>query len=95
MSVKGSPLSEKEFTSAIEMLQQFLPKDELERLQPSGPATVYTTMVTLWMLVLQRLGGGKTLNEIVKDVLARSRDLLPTNKRVQEGSLSENWGGYS
>ena len=89
---KENPLSEQEFASAVEMLRELLPDEELDRLQPCGPATVYTTMVTLWMMTLQRLGGGKTLNAIVKDVLAHSRELLPDNKRLREGSLSETSG---
>lgn len=90
-----NPLSEQEFASAVEMLRQLLPEEELNRLQPCGPATVYTTMVTLWMMTLQRLGGGKTLNAIVKDVLSHSRALLPDNKRLREDTLSETSGAYS
>ncbi|MCH7687327.1 MAG: IS4 family transposase [Planctomycetes bacterium] len=88
-------LSTEEFASAVEMLRQLLPDEELERRQPCGPATVYTTMVTLWMMILQRLGGGKTLNAVVKDVLSYSRALLPDNKRLREGTLSETSGAYS
>ena len=88
-------LSEQEFASAVEMLRELLPDDELDRLQPCGPATVYTTMITLWMMTLQRLGGGKTLNAIVKDVLSHSRELLPDNKRLREGTLSETSGAYA
>lgn len=82
MPTEKFPLNENEFTSAIEMLRRIVPDDEPDWMQPAGPATVYTTMVTLWMLTLQRLGGGKTLNEVVKDVLSHSRGLLPKNKRV-------------
>jgi hypothetical protein len=71
-----------------------LPNDKLNQLQPSGSATIYTTMVTLWMMTLQRLGGGKSLNAVVKDVLAYNRDLLPDNKRLREGTLSETSGAY-
>lgn len=88
-------LSEQEFASAVEMLRELVPDEELNRIQPSGPATIYTTMVTLWMMTLQRLGGGKTLNAIVKDVLAHNRALLPDNKRLREGTLSETSGAYS
>lgn len=88
-------LSEQEFASAVEMLRQLLPDAELNRRQPCGPATVYTTMITLWMMTLQRLGGGKTLNAIVNDVLSHSRELLPDNKRLREGTLSETSGAYS
>ena len=90
-----NPLSEQEFASAVEMLRELVPDEELNRIQPSGPATIYTTMVTLWMMTLQRLGGGKTLNAIVKDVLACNRALLPDNKRLREGTLSETSGAYS
>jgi hypothetical protein len=91
---KDDAVKEAELTSAVQMLQQLFPDDELNQFQPSGPGTVYTTMVTLWMLTLQRLGGGKSLNAIVKDVLAHNRDLLPQNKRLDEGTLSENSGAY-
>ena len=51
---------------------------------------VYTNGVTLWMLILQRLGGGKTLKEVISQVLTHDRHLLPDNKRVRENTLSEN-----
>lgn len=89
------PLTEQEFKSAVEVLHQLLSDDELSQVQPSGPATVYTTMVTLWMMVLQRLGGGKSLCAVVKDVLAYNRDLLPDNRRVREATLSEGSGAFS
>ncbi len=95
MPTEDSRISKNEFDAAIEMLQQILPKDEPDWIQPSGPATVYTTMVTLWMLILQRLGGGKTLNEVVKDMLSHGNALWPRNKRIQEGTLSKNSGAYS
>lgn len=90
-----SPLTEQEFQSAVELLRRLLPGDELNRLQPSGPATVYTTMVTVWMMILQRLGGGKSLSAVVKDVLAYNRELLPDCKRIREGTLSENSAAFS
>jgi len=85
----------KELTSAIETLREILTEDELDRRQTSGPAAVYTTMVTIWMMTMQRLGGGKSLNAIVKDVLSHSRDLLPNNRRLREGTLSETSGAYA
>lgn len=56
---------------------------------------VYTNGVTLWMLVLQRLGGGSTLEETVSHLLTHERDLLPDNKRVRQGELSGNTSAYS
>jgi len=88
-------LTDQEFTSAVELLRQLLPDDELNGLQPSGPAAIYTTIVTLWMMVMQRLGGGKSLCGVVKEVIAYNRDLLPDNKRIREGTLSENSAAFS
>ena len=88
-------LSEKELDAALKQLQELMPDEELNQLQPSGVATVYTSLVTIWMLVLQRLGGGKSLNAVVKDVLAGDTSFLPDNKRLREGTLSENSGAYS
>ena len=95
MSKNQSALSESELTSAIEMLRSIIPDEELELLAPTGPATVYTTTLTLWMLILQRLGKGTSLNTVVKDVLSNSRQLLPDNRRVRENTLSEKSGAYS
>jgi hypothetical protein len=85
----------KELTSAIETLREIMKGDELERLQPSGPAAVYTTMITIWMMTMQRLGGGQSMEAIVKDVLAHSREMLPNNRRLREDTLSETSGAYS
>jgi hypothetical protein len=94
-SVQG-PLSDAEFTSAVELLHRIVPKDDFPAYSLNvSPATVYTTLVTLWMLTLQRLGGGKSMACVIKEVLAYHQDLLPDNKRVREGTLSEKSGTYS
>src|SRR5579862_6800738 len=96
MVATGNRLSEEEFASAVGLLQQLIPKDDFPAYSLDvSPATVYTTLVTLWMLTLQRLGGGQSLAAVVKDVLTYGRDLLPNNKRVREGTLSENSGAFS
>lgn len=84
-----------EFNSAVGLLRELIPAEELEQLQPSGPATIYTSMVTIWMMVLQRLGAGKSQAKVVKEVLSHSRDLLPDNKRVREGTISENSSAFN
>lgn len=56
---------------------------------------VYTHGVTLWMLTLQRLGGGKSLSEVVSEALAHGEQLFPDNKRVRENTLSENSAAYA
>jgi hypothetical protein len=81
--------------SAFELLRQLTPEHDLLQLAPTGPAAVYTTLVTLWMVTLQRLAGGLSLSSAVKEVLEHARSLLPRNKRVREGTLSENSGAFS
>jgi len=56
---------------------------------------VYTHGVVLWLLVLQRLGGGLSLNDVVSQLINHDRDLLPDNRRVREGTLSENSAAYA
>jgi hypothetical protein len=90
------PLTDAEFTSAVELLRKLIPEDDFPVYSLElSPATVYTTLVTLWMLTLQRLGGGKSLDAIVNEVLTNNRSLLPDNKRVREGTLSFTSGAYS
>jgi hypothetical protein len=92
----GKNISETEFTSAVELLHQIIPTDEIETFSlRHSPATVYTTLATLWMLTLQRLGGGKSLEAIVKETLTHNRGIFPDNKRVREGTLSHNPSAYS
>jgi len=91
-----APLTDEELSSAIGLLQRIIPEDDFRAYSLDvSPATVYTTLVTLWMLTLQRLGGGKSMAAVIKEVLTFNRDLLPNNKRVREGTLSENSGAYS
>jgi hypothetical protein len=95
MEAKCEPLTSEELCSAFEILRRLTPEHELLQLAPTGPTAVYTTLVTLWMLTLQRLGGGSSLNEVVKDIRSHSSNLLPDNKRVRNGTLSKNSGAYS
>lgn len=84
--------------SALSLLRSIMESQEKNLLDPDDRPTtkmVYTNGVTLWMLILQRLGGGKSLSEVVSQILARDRDLLPDNKRVRENTLSENSAAYS
>ena len=91
-----SPLTDTEFTSAVELLRRLIPEEDFPAYALDvSPATVYTTLVTLWMLTLQRLGGGKSLAAVIQDVLTHNRALLPDNKRVREGTLSGRSGAYS
>lgn len=95
MDAKSSSLVNETLNSAFDLLRRMTPEHDLLRLAPMGPAAVYTTLVTLWMMTLQRLDGGSSLVAVVKDVLEHSKSLLPNNKRVREGSLSSNSGAFS
>lgn len=91
--------SSQEAASALRLLRFMInAREQKELLDPDERTTtrmVYTHGVTLWMLVLQRLGGGKTLEKVISQVLTHDRDLLPDNKRVRENTLSENSSAYS
>lgn len=91
--------SAEELASALKLFRSIIKMPSLEKLlDPDERPTdkmVYTQGVTLWMLILQRLGGGKTLEEVVSQVLSHDRDLLPDNKRVRENTLSDKSGAYS
>jgi hypothetical protein len=96
MALPQTPLSDKELTSAIELLHCLIPEQDFPAYSLEvSPATVYTNLVTLWMLTLQRLGGGKSMAAIVKQVITYNQDLLGDNKRVREGTISEKSGAYS
>ncbi len=56
---------------------------------------VYTQAPTLTLLILQRLGGGLTLTGAVQELLKHHVDILPRNRRVEEGTLSENNSAYN
>lgn len=86
------------FAAATELLHRLIRSPEVSKqFAPelrTNTRMVYTKGVTLWMLILQRLGAGLSLEDTVSHVLTHDRDLLPDNKRVREGSLSENSSGY-
>ena len=88
-----------EFASALKLFHSLIKAPELQKLLGFDERTtskmVYTHGVTLWMLILQRLGGGKTLEEVVSQVVMHNRDLLPDNKRVREHTLSESSAAYA
>jgi hypothetical protein len=91
--------SEQDFASALGLLRELIKAPDMrDLLDPDDrPSTrmVYTNGVTLWMLILQRLAGGKSLEEVVSQILNHDRDLLPDNKRVRENTLSDNSGAYA
>lgn len=95
METNETLLSDEELYSTYELLRSLTPEHELLQLAPLGPTAVYTTLVTLWMLTMQRLNGGSSMAAVVKVVQTYSKNLLPDNKRVREGTLSRSSAAYS
>lgn len=95
MDANEKRLAEAELFSAYELLRKLTPEHELLQLAPLGPTAVYTTLVTLWMLTMQRLSGGSSLATVVKVVQTYAENILPNNKRVRDGTLSKSSGAYS
>lgn len=82
--------------SAFKLIKELLPPDSIAAYSLRlSPATVYSTLATLVILTLQRLGRGKSLETIVREVVGQHSDLFPDNKRVREGTLSTNSSGFS
>lgn len=77
--------------SAFNLVFELIPHDDIAVFSlRHSPATVYSTLTTLLMLTLQRLGGGLSLEAVVREAVAEHPHLFPDNKRVREGKLSTN-----
>jgi hypothetical protein len=89
---------QEQFASAVELLRRLGKAPAISKqFDPdirTNTRMVYTNGVTLWLLVLQRLGNGLSLEKVVSHVLAHDHDIFPDNKRVREATLSENSSGY-
>lgn len=90
--------SAEHFAAASELLKKVIQSPEIsEQFDPqmrTNTRMVYTKGVTLWMLILQRLGNSLSLESTVSHIINHDRDFFPDNKRVREGTLSENSSGY-
>jgi hypothetical protein len=82
--------------SAFDLIKDLLPPKQIAAYSLRfSPATVYSTLTTLMILTMQRLGGGKTLESIVREVVCHHSYLFQDNKRIREGTLSTNPSGFS
>ena len=61
----------------------------------SDAKRIFTQAPTLLLLILQRLGGGLSLNGAVQELIKHHTDILPRNRRVEEGTLSQNNSAYN
>ena len=88
-------ISRTELAHAIGSMRELFDDGLVDRFQPTGPAAIYTSSVTLWMLISQRLCGGKSLEATVKDFIVNRPAFCPNNKRLDEQTLSEESSAYS
>ena len=88
-------ISRLELVHAIGSLRELFSDGTIDRLQPTGPAAIYTSSVALWMLVSQRLAGGKSMEATVKDFIADRPTFCPDNKRLDEQTISTQSSAYA
>lgn len=93
--VPVDPESEARFDRAFEQIRQLVELEGADQQFPVRENAVYTTSVVLWMLVYQRMSPDSSLEAAVKKLLRSPPGFLPKNKRVDDGTLSTNTGGYS
>lgn len=84
-----------ELKTAIANLNRLVRVEEFDEFQPHAPQAVFTTLTTLWLMIMQRLGGGLSMQAALKDVLDLGRDIFPDCKRAREGSLSSRDTAFS
>lgn len=84
-----------ELQGAFELLSRHVDFRQLDEDAPLRANAVYTNGLAIWLMVLQRITPRGTLESTVKHLVERGSSLLPPNKRVQEGSLSLQTGGFS
>jgi hypothetical protein len=92
---KAPPEVGSQFERAFAEFRELINAERIEAQQPLGPAAVYTSLVTVWLLIYQRLHAGASLSQAVHELLRTGPEHLPDNRRVREGTLSANTGAYS
>jgi hypothetical protein len=82
--------------SLLDLFESVLPVGRWQELEGRTRAQIYTLRVLIWMLLLQRLqergSQQRAVDQITEGHLER---LLPASKRVREGKISQNTGGYA
>ena len=91
--------AEQEFSKARQLLVDLIGLPELQAVFDDEHCfearRVYSQAPTLFLLILQRLGGGLSLSGAVQELIKHHRDILPKNRRVEEGTLSQNSSAYN
>ena len=88
-------LKEQELKSAIHSLNRVVRAAELDELQPHASQAVFTTLSTLWLMIMQRLSGGLAMKAVLRDALEIAEDIFPDCKRVRENNVSRRDTAFS
>ena len=88
-------VEESEIKTAIMTLNRIVRVEEFDELQPHAPQAAFTTLTTLWLMVMQRLGGGLSMKAVLKEVVDIAEDVFSDCKRVREGTLSQRDTAFS
>jgi hypothetical protein len=94
VSAEGAAHSTTELAAALDQFRNLLDPDMINELQPSRSNAVYTSWVTVFLLIYQRLSGNASLQEAVAELL-KTIGMFSSNKRVQNQTLSSNNSAYS
>ena len=95
LQVPGDSERDVEFDRAFEQLTELIDFSDVDQRHPRRANAVYTTSVVLWMLVYQRMKTDTSLAASVKQLIRANPAFLPDNRRITEGKLSADSGGYS
>ena len=82
--------------SLLRLFEAVLPAGRWKELEVGARAQIYTLPVVIWMMMLQRLNERGTQQQAVHQIAEGHLErLLPDSKRVREGRISQNSGGYA
>jgi hypothetical protein len=82
--------------SLLRLFESVLPVARWKAFEGRAKAQIYSLRVVVWMMLLQRLNERGTQQRAVDEIAQGHLErLLPESKRVREGRISQNTGGYA
>ena len=82
--------------SFLQLFESILPAARWKELEGRRKAQIYTLRVVIWMMLWQRLQERGSQQQSVDSIAeGHVERLLPDSKRVREGKISQNTGGYA
>jgi hypothetical protein len=88
-----------ELSDSLQRFKLLFDSTSIDARQAPSPATIYTPSVVVWLMLYQRLHGNATLEAAVDELLRMTKELpakqLPSNRRIEEETLSSNTAAYS